>query len=219
MVDSSKRRLLVAVSLEAVVDGLSRIRCVRSPASRLASAIEGTMNSHGAMDHEPAGADHRRGGPHPRGDVRMSRTTRNPGGGRVASTMQVALGPDTPERDGVLLAFGQRLRLCRADAGLSQHALASRCFLRHDHVSRLELGRTEPSLTVLLVLAHATGVTVGELTSELPIPNRQASRAEMRALFAGEPGITTTRLAAATGLPIWYVLQNGRYLRAFEEIV
>jgi transcriptional regulator with XRE-family HTH domain len=132
---------------------------------------------------------------------------------------QVALGPDIPERDGILRAFGEDLRSLRVAARLSQEQLAARSFLRHGQISDLERGETAPNLTVLLMLAHAIGVSVGELTDGLVAPSRQAGRTEILAVLARQPGISTDGLAQALGLPSWYVLQTVRCLQSFGEIV
>lgn len=54
----------------------------------------------------------------------------------------------------------------------SQAGLAARCFLRHDRVSAFERGCATPTLQELLLLAHALGVSVGELTDGLATPTR-----------------------------------------------
>jgi transcriptional regulator with XRE-family HTH domain len=132
---------------------------------------------------------------------------------------QLALGPDIPEREAILRVFGERLRSLRVPARLSQTELAARCFTSHDRISDLECADTEPRLTVVLMLAHALGVSAGELTDGLPAPTRQAGRAHILALVARQPGISTDELAQALGLPSWYVLRSVLFLQSFGEIV
>ncbi len=137
---------------------------------------------------------------------------------RARQTRLVALGPDKPEWDCILLAFGQRLKAVRAAAGLSQSQLAARCFLPKDHISGLECGRRTASLTVLLMLAHAMGISAGEPTDGLAAPTRQAGREQTLAVIAREPGISTDALAQSLGLPSEYVAQIVRCLASVGEI-
>jgi transcriptional regulator with XRE-family HTH domain len=134
-------------------------------------------------------------------------------------TTDVALGPDRPERSGVLLAFGENLRACRIEAGLSQAVLGQRCFLPADRVSNMEGGRTSPTLTMLLLLAVALDVSIDELTKGLAAPTRQASNEKMLELVARQPGITTDKLAEAIGVPAWYVNQSGHRLRSLGAML
>jgi DNA-binding CsgD family transcriptional regulator/DNA-binding XRE family transcriptional regulator len=137
---------------------------------------------------------------------------------RGRRTRHLTFGPDEVETRSLLLAFGENLRLLRCRAGLSQQVLGDRCFLRHDQISRLERGLAEPSLPLLMVLAHGLGVGVEELTKRLQAPRRRASRAKMLALLAEQPELKTEQIAELLGLPSWYVLQNGRHLRSYRKI-
>jgi DNA-binding CsgD family transcriptional regulator/transcriptional regulator with XRE-family HTH domain len=130
----------------------------------------------------------------------------------------VALGVDRTERDGVLLAFGQNLKERRRTAGLSQVKLASRCFLRRDHISAFERGVRAPSLILLLVLADGLGVSAGDLADGLPAPTRRAGKAQALALITSQPGIGTAALAESLRLPSWYVTQIVRHLQATGAI-
>jgi transcriptional regulator with XRE-family HTH domain len=134
-------------------------------------------------------------------------------------TPLVVLRPDKPENDAILLAFGENLRSLRTAAGLSQRRLARRCFLRHDDISGLERGVRSPGLQVLLMLAHAIGVSVGELTEGLPAPTRQVGRAQTLALIAAQPSIGMRELTESLALPEWYVGKRLRCLEASREIV
>ena len=129
-----------------------------------------------------------------------------------------ALGPDKPEKDEILLAFGRNLSSLRAAARLSQDKLARRCFLRHDEISRLERGGATPSLTVLLILAHTLGSSVAHLTDGLAAPSRTASTSQALSLIASQPGISTLALAEDMGVPSWYVRELICCLEATGEI-
>jgi transcriptional regulator with XRE-family HTH domain len=129
-----------------------------------------------------------------------------------------ALGPDRPEKERFLVAFGQTIKSLRAAAGLSQTELAARCFLRHDHVSDLERGKRAPDLIVLLMLARALGASVTELTDGLAAPSRAVGMAGLLAFVAQQPGISSNALAAELRLPSWYVTQMIRYLDSVGAI-
>jgi transcriptional regulator with XRE-family HTH domain len=137
----------------------------------------------------------------------------------IRRTRDVAFGPDRPERQAILLAFGANLKACRTGAGISQAVLAHRCFLAHERISSMEHGRTSPTLTVLLLLANTLGVPVAELTRDLSAPTRQASTEKILALVAEQPEITTEKLADLLGVPAWYVTQSGRRLRSLRAIL
>jgi transcriptional regulator with XRE-family HTH domain len=55
------------------------------------------------------------------------------------------------------LAFGEALRECRTEFGLSQEALAHVAGLDRTYVSGIECGERNPSLTNLFKLADALG--------------------------------------------------------------
>lgn len=65
--------------------------------------------------------------------------------------------------DALLDAFAAELRFRRSEAGLSQEALALRADVNRTYVAKLELGRNQPSLSVLLSLADALGVELPDL--------------------------------------------------------
>jgi transcriptional regulator with XRE-family HTH domain len=125
-----------------------------------------------------------------------------------------ALGPDNPERDGVLLAFGGNLRTLRAASGLSQERLAVRCFMRREYVSGLERGARAPDLVALLVLAHRLDVRVGDLIDGLPAPVRRVGTAQVLDLVNRQSGISTDALADSLGLPFWYACEIVLYLQS-----
>jgi transcriptional regulator with XRE-family HTH domain len=59
--------------------------------------------------------------------------------------------------------FAQKLRGVRQDRGWSQEELAEKSGLHRTYVSGLENGTRNPTLSVLIRLATALAVTVGEL--------------------------------------------------------
>ncbi|MEU0132858.1 XRE family transcriptional regulator [Streptomyces sp. NPDC006296] len=72
-----------------------------------------------------------------------------------------------------LPGIAPRLRDLRRDRGLTLEAAAGRAGLSPAHLSRLETGRRQPSLPMLLGLARVYGTTVSELLGEMP-PERDA---------------------------------------------
>ena len=129
-----------------------------------------------------------------------------------------ALGPDKPEKDEILRAFGKNLRSLRVAAGLSQEKLARRCFLRRDDISHFERGAATPSLTMLLMLAHTLGASVAQLTDGLAAPSRTASKSQTLSLLALQPGISTLALAEDMEVPAWYVRELILCLEATGEV-
>lgn len=65
----------------------------------------------------------------------------------------------------VAVAFGRILRIRRLKAGLTQEQLGFEADLRRTYVSLLELGQQTPSLTTVLKLATALGISGGDLVT------------------------------------------------------
>jgi transcriptional regulator with XRE-family HTH domain len=63
----------------------------------------------------------------------------------------------------VAVVFGRRLRQLREGARLSQSALAVRAQVSEPYIGMLERGLREPSLTTIIKLARALGVSPGAL--------------------------------------------------------
>jgi transcriptional regulator with XRE-family HTH domain len=63
----------------------------------------------------------------------------------------------SPER------FGMRLKELREQKGLTQEALAEKIGVSRGYLSRLEMGRHDPSLSLLRRLARALMVDVAKL--------------------------------------------------------
>jgi transcriptional regulator with XRE-family HTH domain len=143
----------------------------------------------------------------------MRSASASPKKARLAS-----LGPDKPEKDEILFAFGKNLSSLRGATRLSQDKLARCCFLRHDHIAHFERGAATPNLTMLLMLAHTLGASVADLTEGVMAPSRTASKSQTLALVASQPGIDTQALAEDMDLPAWYVRELIRCLEATGEV-
>lgn len=59
--------------------------------------------------------------------------------------------------------FGNRLRVLRNAAGISQEAFADRCGLARSYMSRIERGNANPSLDAIEILADGLKVSVKAL--------------------------------------------------------
>jgi transcriptional regulator with XRE-family HTH domain len=59
--------------------------------------------------------------------------------------------------------FAVKLRKIREQRGLTQEALAEKVGVSRGYLSRLEMGRHDPPLSLLRRLAKALGVKVGRL--------------------------------------------------------
>lgn len=93
------------------------------------------------------------------------------------------LDPQAPE---ALPAVAPRLRELRRRAALTLEAAARAAGLSPAHLSRLETGRRQPSLPMLLALARTYGTTVSELLGEKPADRDAVVRApEMEPTRAG----------------------------------
>lgn len=64
------------------------------------------------------------------------------------------------------------LRMFRLKQGLTQKQLAAKAKMSYVHLSNVETGKADPSLSTLKRLAKALGVTVSELVKE-PSPKQR----------------------------------------------
>lgn len=64
-------------------------------------------------------------------------------------------------------AFAKVLAEARAERGISQETLAERANISTRHVSYLENGARQPSLTILLALSAGLGLPMSELLHRL----------------------------------------------------
>ncbi|MFB9464547.1 helix-turn-helix domain-containing protein [Streptomyces cinereospinus] len=60
--------------------------------------------------------------------------------------------------------IGERIRTCRRAAGLSQVQLGDLVGRDHKTIHRYETAQTSPNLLDLILIAHAVGVPLAELT-------------------------------------------------------
>ncbi|WP_415953462.1 helix-turn-helix domain-containing protein [Streptomyces sp. KLOTTS4A1] len=105
--------------------------------------------------------------------------------------------PAAPEQSEPLLGVAPQLRALRRSAALTLEAAAASAGLSPAHLSRLETGRRQPSLPVLLTLARVYGTTVSELLGETPAGRQSVIRAS-----EAEPNLAggwTYRQAGAPG--------------------
>lgn len=94
--------------------------------------------------------------------------------------------PLDPQASEALPAVAPRLRELRRRAALTLEAAARAAGLSPAHLSRLETGRRQPSLPMLLALARTYGTTVSELLGEKPADRDAVVRApEMEPTRAG----------------------------------
>ncbi|MHB8217789.1 MAG: helix-turn-helix domain-containing protein [Candidatus Sulfotelmatobacter sp.] len=63
----------------------------------------------------------------------------------------------------LLLRVGKRVRNLRTDRGWSQEELADRSGVNRSYMSRVELGKSDVSLSVLHKIARTLGISLAEL--------------------------------------------------------
>ncbi|NGO70666.1 helix-turn-helix domain-containing protein [Streptomyces boncukensis] len=82
--------------------------------------------------------------------------------------------------------YAPQMRRLRQRGGLTLEAAARRAGLSPAHLSRLETGKRQPSLPLLLTLARVYGTTVGELLGEAPaVPDPVVRAEDMEPVDAG----------------------------------
>ena len=64
-------------------------------------------------------------------------------------------------------AFGEVLRELRLERGLTQDQLAELANTERSHISAIERAEKGPTLATILSLAHALGITAGELITNV----------------------------------------------------
>jgi transcriptional regulator with XRE-family HTH domain len=72
--------------------------------------------------------------------------------------------------------FGEVIRSCRKDKGISQERLALDSSLQRSFISRLERGLTQPTLITIFELAQALDVEPRHLVSEVQQRWRNSSK-------------------------------------------
>ncbi|MFD3717555.1 helix-turn-helix domain-containing protein [Streptomyces sp. NPDC058674] len=91
-----------------------------------------------------------------------------PVGGGPEAEADVDAAPADGAAGSELPTVAPQLRDLRRRAGLTLEAAAARARMSPAHLSRLETGRRQPSLPLLLELARTYGTTVSELLGEAP---------------------------------------------------
>ncbi|MFI9050946.1 helix-turn-helix domain-containing protein [Streptomyces sp. NPDC053427] len=114
----------------------------------------------------------------------MTDTRRDPPAERRTDPLPAGLSdepPAAPAPTEELSTVAPRLRDLRRHSGLTLESAARRVGLSPAHLSRLETGRRQPSLPMLLALARTYGTTVSDLLGEAAPerdPIMRAGRAE-----------------------------------------
>jgi transcriptional regulator with XRE-family HTH domain len=71
--------------------------------------------------------------------------------------------------------LGSKIRTLRLAAGITQAALADRCGLFRTHVSRIECGTANPTLTAIVAIARALEVEPAVLLIDNTLPRGDKS--------------------------------------------
>ncbi|WP_267242003.1 helix-turn-helix domain-containing protein [Streptomyces sp. PR69] len=106
-----------------------------------------------------------------------------PGGrrpGASSASFSASSAPSSSAPGEALPDVAPRLRELRRRRGLTLESAAQRAGLSPAHLSRLETGRRQPSLPMLLALARIYGTTVAELLGETPPEREPVIRAGSR---------------------------------------
>jgi transcriptional regulator with XRE-family HTH domain len=75
----------------------------------------------------------------------------------------------------VLRALGAQVKRIRLDQGLTQTAVADAAGITYKHLGRIELAQSEAGADMLVRIANALGVTVGDLFDTIT-PRRRRPR-------------------------------------------
>jgi transcriptional regulator with XRE-family HTH domain len=107
----------------------------------------------------------------------------------------------------VLRPLGSQLRRLRLERRLSQERLAELAGLNYKHIGRIELAKVEPGADVLVRLARALRVSVGDLFDTITPRDAAASRlspTEIEGLAAAMAALTTLidRIVAGQPRPV-----------------
>jgi len=70
---------------------------------------------------------------------------------------------DNKEKTELLKRFGQQLKRVREEKGISSAELGRLTYIDKPHITRLEKGGTNPTLTTLIKLAEALDIEIHEL--------------------------------------------------------
>jgi transcriptional regulator with XRE-family HTH domain len=94
-------------------------------------------------------------------------------------------GREPDDRDPLLIAFGERVRVVRTKSGMTQRQLAAAAETTQGYIYMVESGATNLGVAVMLRLAKALGVSAADLMP--PDPERAPSNSTLqRAIDAYE---------------------------------
>ena len=63
----------------------------------------------------------------------------------------------------ILKLFGNHIRMVRESKGISSSELAKRCFMDRGNYTRIETGKTNPTVITLIKISNALGISLEEL--------------------------------------------------------
>lgn len=67
------------------------------------------------------------------------------------------------KKEELQVIIGNRIKLLRESKGISQQILAAKCNFEKGNMSRLEAGRTNPTITTLYKISQALEVKITDL--------------------------------------------------------
>lgn len=67
------------------------------------------------------------------------------------------------KKEELQVSIGNRIKLLRESKGISQQVLAAMCNFEKGNMSRLEAGRTNPTITTLYKISQALDVKITDL--------------------------------------------------------
>ena len=71
------------------------------------------------------------------------------------------------KKENVLVLFGEQLKDIRKKKNISQEELAFRSNLDRTYISGLECGKRNPTLKILIKIAHSLDVSISKLLSNI----------------------------------------------------
>lgn len=82
------------------------------------------------------------------------------------------------------IALGKRIKIARIRKDLSQEKTAEICNISSRHVSNIETGKTKPSLTTLIAIANALGVSIDEFLCDSILKSEHIFTGEAKRLLS-----------------------------------
>jgi transcriptional regulator with XRE-family HTH domain len=86
----------------------------------------------------------------------------------------------------LLLTFGEKLRTVRDRRNVSLERMAEIANVHRTHIGALELGRRDPRMSMLLILADALEIRPGALLEGLPVPRERKAPTHSKNGTGGE---------------------------------